>query len=211
MKPVSESRGLFTVSFPADWRVLEVPRERIGATLHLPAGTSTDNVEALMIVTAPDDDPGCFVWLEALRLQRRITPMDVWVTGGNQLLKGFAEHKTLDEGIEHVGDREVYYNKFTWKSDAATGTLNYSLMEVLVADTTGYLFVGTVPNDPGSIENICRCSQTSWARSHQILHPNEGSGTDSTIGRMHYIARGAKPPAVTMGVESLNSFFDFLR
>lgn len=152
MKPVSESRGLFTVSFPADWRVLEVPRERIGATLHLPAGTSTDNIEALMIVTAPDDDPGCFVWLEALRLQRRITPMDVWVTGGNQLLKGFAEHKTLDEGIEHVGDREVYYNKFTWKSDAATGTLNYSLMEVLVADTTGYLFVGTVPNDPGSIE-----------------------------------------------------------
>jgi hypothetical protein len=78
--------------------------------------------------------------------------MDVWLTGGNQLLKGFAEHKTLDEGIEHVGDREVYYNKFTWKSDAATGALSYGLMEVLVADTTGYVFIGAVPNDPGSIE-----------------------------------------------------------
>lgn len=152
MQLAKESQGLFTISFPVAWRVLEVPRDRIAEALHVPAGTPTDMFEALMIAKAPDEDPGCFVMLSAFKLQRRVTALDLWLTGGNQILKGFAEHKTLDEGLGHAGDREVYYNKFTWKSDAATGALNYSLMEILIADMTGYMFLGTVPNDTQSIE-----------------------------------------------------------
>jgi len=151
MPPVVESNGLFTASFPAGWDVLQIPAAR--ATALFGQQNPGEDLKALMVGKPPGADPEAYVLIFVIGLAKPITPLDVWLAAGTRFGKAFPEFKSLEDGLDTIGGREMYYNHFTWRAPADSGPSrpSYSVLLMFSSAAIAYIFVGTTLNDPGHI------------------------------------------------------------
>ena len=149
LQPISESNGVFTVSVPEGWTVLQLPLDHSSESV-LGQDPGQSNLRAIMAAAAPGSDPQALVMIFAFDLPRPVSAIDWWLAAGTGFHSNFQDFHVVKEGIGKLGEREVYYNHFTWRAE--TDSSMYSVTFMLSEGTTGFLFMASTPNDPDHVQ-----------------------------------------------------------
>jgi hypothetical protein len=135
LRPVSDVRGRFTISFPADW---EVHRKSDGIpAVFAFSPVAEDHTRANVNVVVED--------LEGARL----SSADYGKHSGRVLAMLFHNYTLLQEGPAKIAGLPSYYRYFTWETN--NGWRIYQVQAYFVAGGLGFVVTGSTGNDPARI------------------------------------------------------------
>lgn len=166
MQPVSDARGLFTISIPADWRVAN---NRLSDTVFQGLRSSTMGRNVLSTLAAhslrDDEAPGILA-VAAVDLPRRVSPALFGEAVREELPAGWA---VTQDGRATIAGRDAYYVYFIMQGEIPL----YMVLAYFNVGKTGFLVIGGTPNESQSI----RKNFATISHILETFHPSPKLGT----------------------------------
>jgi hypothetical protein len=153
MQPVTDARGLFSISIPSGWRVAS--NRMSDAVFHsLHTSSLGQNVVSTLAAQSRNDDSPGLLAVAAVDLPRRVSPAMFGEVVKEQLPSEWA---VTQDGQATIAGRDAHYVYFIMRE---TDFALYMVLAYFNVGRTGFLVVGGTLNEPGAIrKNFATISQ----------------------------------------------------